>query len=50
MEIAKGLLKVANERGITNKKERESLDLQIKSQQYKYTLKYIKYKLQAIIQ
>ena len=49
INIAKGLLQVATIKGIKNRKERESLNSQIKSKQYEYTLKYIKYKLQSVI-
>ena len=49
MNIAKGLLQVATIKGIKNRKERESLNSQIKSKQYECTLKYIKYKLQSVI-
>ena len=49
VKIAKGLLTVATIEGIKNRKERESLNSQIKSKQYEYTLKYIKYKLQSVI-
>ena len=48
-KIAEGLLKVAKEQGILDEKRSEAIDLQVKTQQYKNTLEYIKYKLEAII-
>ena len=41
-KISEGLLKVANKEGIVDKKQREAINLQIKTQQYENTLKYIK--------